>query len=356
MKLQPAKIVTQELDRSIELGINFLHEHQLPNGEFCCYYSPDLEMQEWCVPDSVVFPTALIAACLLPLKHVDNVKNIHRSAVSFLRYQMMRGGVWNYYTRWNPFFKYSPADIDDTIFACHVLRSLDLDVPHNEQILLANRNTKGLFFTWFILRPTTLKLDKKQLMVMARELKYPFNSLIFWTKHGGKRSDIDGVVNANVLFYLGLNAATQPVVSYLINIIKENKEETCDKWYHNRFIFYYFLSRNHKLKELDVVKDIVIERIYQEFNNYGRIGTSAFDTSLAVSSLLNFNADLNKVTAAVSYLLTAQTETGHWKRHQFFYSGTSKVVGWGSEEITTGFCLEALANYRTALETHKLTA
>lgn len=135
----------EELNRSIELGISYLYEHQYPNGEFCCYYAPDDKMKEWCVPDSTVFPAALIAACLLPMRATfPKADEILSSAAVFLSYQVMRGGVWNYFTKWNPLFKLSPADADDTVFVSYVLKSLGIDFPDNTDILLGNRSSKGV--------------------------------------------------------------------------------------------------------------------------------------------------------------------------------------------------------------------
>lgn len=35
-----------------------------------------------------------------------------------------------------------------------------------------------------------------------------------------------------------------------------------------------------------------------------------------------------------------------WPRASLYYSGPKKRYAWGSEELTTGFCLEALLRYR----------
>jgi len=33
-------------------------------------------------------------------------------------------------------------------------------------------------------------------------------------------------------------------------------------------------------------------------------------------------------------------------RRDLYYSGPKRLYGWGSEELVTGFCLEALLHYR----------
>ncbi|MBC6112104.1 hypothetical protein ACFOG5_07045 [Pedobacter fastidiosus] len=337
-----------KIDDAIEKGIDYLYEHQFPNGEFCCYYAPDDEMQEWCVPDSTVFPSALIACCLLKIKDLPKVKKILGLTTGFLQYQMMRGGVWSYYTKWNPLFKYSPADLDDTAIVSYALRDLGINFPDNSKIFSGSRNSKGLFYTWIVLRPS-LNKDLNYWKVTGRELKRPIDSLAFWSRHEVKRNDVDAIVNANILFYLGLNEITKPIINYLIEIINNNDEETTDKWYKNPFAFYYFVSRNYlTIKELEPVRDKIISKIYKLKNTDGGFGNNAFENALAISTLINLkHIDLH-LEKAVCTLLNMQSKSGYWKRHIFYYSGPSKVVGWGSEEIITAHCIEALVSYRNA--------
>jgi hypothetical protein len=305
-------------------------------------------MLEWCVPDSTTFPTALISGCLLPLRKHEKVSKLLTSAADFLHYQEMAAGVWNYFTKWNPLFKASPADADDTVFASYVLKALDYEIPCNKKYLLANRNSKGLFYTWFVLRPTKLKyLDSQYLKIMARELKRPLHTILFWWKHEACRSDVDAVVNANVLFYLGLDSETRPVVDFLIKVIDEKKEGNADSWYKNPFTLYYFISRNYKnIKELEPIKEHVVQRTLNSLNADGSFNSSALDTALAVSTLLNFNYT-HDLTSSIRFLLDKQQRSGCWDRQIFFYSGPSEVVGWGSEELCTGYCIEALEAYRS---------
>ncbi|QNK63160.1 hypothetical protein H7F33_01135 [Pedobacter sp. PAMC26386] len=333
----------------IDHGIDYLYEHQYPNGEFYCYYAPDDQMKEWCVPDSTVFPASLIAACLLQLRDSAKVKEILSLTAGFLSYQIMRGGVWNFFTKWNPLFKYSPADTDDTVFASYVLKALQVDFTDNSKLLISNRNQSGLFYTWFVLRPT-INCSSNYWKIMSRELKRPLKSLLFWFKHESNRNDIDSVVNANILFYFGLNDQTKAVVNYLLEIVEKNKESESDKWYKNPATFYYFLSRNYTtVKELEPAKEPIIKRIYQTARENGSFGNSAFETALAISTLANLNNRDEQMNKAVNFLLKAQCKYGCWERHLFFYSGHKKTVGWGSEEIVTGYCLEALASYRRLL-------
>lgn len=349
---QPVKEkLIEDLTISIELGISYLYDHQYPNGEFCCYYAPDDKMQEWCVPDSTVFPAALVASCLLPIRSSPKAEKMLSLTAGFLGYQIMRGGVWNYYTKWNELFRHCPPDTDDTVFASYILRSLGIDFPDNTAVLLGNRNSKGLFYTWFVLRPR-ISTNITYWEVASRELKRPLNSLMFWFKHQSGRNDIDAVVNANILFYLGLNEETRPVLNYLLDIVASDSAAENDKWYRNAFAFYYFLSRSYKsVKELEPAKNTTIEWIYARLNDDGSFGNSILDTALAVSTLINFQHKDKALDQAVTILMNSQTASGCWDRHILFYAGPAKLVGFGSEEITTGYCLEALNSYKSLLIT-----
>ncbi|PWS29205.1 hypothetical protein DHW03_05115 [Pedobacter yonginense] len=338
-----------KIDNAIDKGVDYLYEHQFPNGEFCCYYAPDDEMLEWCVPDSTVFPTSIIACCLLGIKELPKVSKMLSLTTGFLQYQMMGGGVWNYFTKWNPLFKYMPADLDDTAIASYFLRALEIDFPENSKIFYGSRNRKGLFYTWIVLRPTFNK-DLNFWKITGRELKRPIHSSAFWLKYEVGRNDIDAVVNANTLFYLGLNEKTKPIINYLIGILTENKEAHSDKWYKNPFSIYYFVSRNYpNVQQLEPVKEMIVDRIYKQIDANGMFGTCAFENALAILTLINLRHTDFQLEIAVNQLLNIQSETGCWKRHIFFYAGPSKTVGWGSEEIITAFCIEALVSYKKAL-------
>ena len=350
-KLPFNQINSETIQQAIDKGVRYLKNHQYPNGEFCCYYSPDDAMEEWCVPDSTVFPTAIIATCLLSIEDHFDAKDIFRKSIPFFQYQMMRGGVMNYFTKWHPLFPLSPPDIDDTVFVHQFLQSQNIDCPDPSALILENRASNGLFYTWFTLR-LNKSINRNYWLILLRELKNPIKGFLFWKHNDCRRNDIDAVVNANVLYYLGLNEITQPTLNYLLKIIENNQEADCDSWYRNTFTFYYFFSRT-LAKGISVTKAIyqaIITRIIAQSKSDGSIGNSPLNTAFAITCLVNLNYKGKLLQDAVSYLVKSQKETGEWPRQIFFYSGPKQAVGWGSEELTTGFCIEALANYQKFIQ------
>lgn len=344
----------QDIDQAIDKGIKFLAEHQFHHGEFCIYMGAGEDLKEWCIPDSSNFTTALICTCLLPLKDNILVESMMKKAAPFLKYQMMRGGVWNYFSKWHKLFPLCPADADDTAVISAFLKEMNYLIPNNIPLLLANRNKKGLFYTWFTLR-FNLNRNITYWKLLLRELKHPLKNFLVWKNFECSKNDIDGVVNANILFYLGLNKYTVPIVSFLIKIIEDHKEDDCDKWYRNPYMIYYFISRNYYkgIKELEPVVKPVIERILAATQANGKTGHSASDTALAINTLLNFDQNRYEIEKAVGYLCNTQAENGSWPRRALCWGGPSQKTGFGSEELTTGLCLEALARYRELITKQK---
>lgn len=330
------------VDQAILKGVDFLEDHQFPNGEFCCYIGDEDEMK-MCITQSNIFPSSLIAYSLLQLRHLPVVNRILDQTAAFLQYQTMRAGVWNNFTILNPLFPICPPDVDNTVCASYVLAALNKPYPANEQMILANRSKSGLLYTWYTFRPFYVPI-KDYWMLSLRALKHPISSFLFWKNTEASPYDIDGVVNANVLFHLGYKAETAIIVPYLLNIIQTKKEADCDLWYRNPFTIYYFFSRIYKagIKEMEPAKSSINERVLQSANADGSFGTGVLDTALGIITLLNGDQDHPKIKHAVEFLLIRQKKSGGWPRWALYYGGPKKRLCYGSEELTTGFCLEAL--------------
>jgi hypothetical protein len=348
--VSPSSNLEERINLSIDRGINYLHDHQLPNGEFLFYMSGDDDMlgHDICT-ESCVFPAALIGTCLLSLKeHNSMVSDILKKSAAFLFYQMDKGGTWNHYTNLHRFRHLCPQDLDDTACSSYFLNKMDYNIPTttNQKLMLDNRRKDGLFYTWITFRRI---LNKNRLYwhYALRELKHPIQSIIFWHKFECTRYDVDAVVNANVLFYLGKRRETKPIVDYLIKIIKENKEQDCDKWYLNPLTVFYFISRNlaSGIHELEEIRLILIDKIMSFYHNDTGFGRSHLENALAITSLINLNYKGDEIAKSVSQLIDGQSKNGNWKRWGFYYGGVKQFC-FGSEELSTAFSLEALALFK----------
>ncbi|MDO7852003.1 hypothetical protein [Hymenobacter convexus] len=340
--------------QALARGVTYLEQHQYPNGEFCSYFAPDDAIQGWCLPDSAVFPAALVAGCLLWLPLTPQVDGILTRATTFFEHQMNHGGLWNHFTTLHRWRHTCPLDVDDTACVSAILRARGVACPRpsNVPLLLANRNKQGLFYSWFLLR-LRWNRNRTYWRVTLPELLRPVQSLLFWFNVEASRNDVDGVVNANALYYLGPGPETQPIVDFLLRIIAEKREADCDLWYRDAHFVYYFFTRAYHsgVPALEPLRQPIIDRILARARPDGRLGDTLADTAWAACSLLNLGSYPPELTAAINYLLKKQEAAGNWPRWLLYYGGPKKRMGWGSEEMTTGFCLEALARYQASLLT-----
>lgn len=345
-----ASNIEEKINQSVDRGINYLHSHQLPNGEFLFYMSGDDDMlgHNICT-ESCVFPAALIGTCLLSLKKSNSMADeILKKSAEFLFYQMDKGGTWNHYTNLHRFRHLCPQDLDDTSCASYFLNEMAYNIPNHsiQKLMLDNRRKDGLFYTWITFR-WLWNRNRLYWHYVFKELKYPIQSLIFWYKFVCTRYDVDAVVNANVLHYMGKKEETKPITDYLIKILQENKESVSDKWYLNTLTVYYFISRNFASGNIEheETRLSLISKLMSYYNKESGFGRSSLENALAITSLINLNYKGNEITKAVTELVDWQSKNGNWERWGFYYGGIKQFC-FGSEELTTAFCLEALVLFK----------
>ena len=338
------------LEEAVARGLAFLRRSQLPSGEFRCLMSTDNALARDCVPDSSPFPTALVAYSL-GFAGREEAGDMIDKTLRFFIAEMEGPGLWRYWTKGHQYHSTIPPDLDDVACVSLVLRRHGVAFPPNEKIVLANRDARGLFYTWLTPR-LRMPADAAFWRVALRQLLSPVRFYYFWKLNESERNDVDCVVNANVLFYLGESARTRAVVEYLLDVFRRGEEECCDKWHLNRFTYYYVVARNFEagVASLGPVRDECVERIVKSARPDGSIGENVLETALAACALLSWGgAAPAELARAVEFLLGAQGEGGDWPRAALYYGGPKKFYGWGSEELTTGFCLEALLRYRARL-------
>jgi hypothetical protein len=320
--------IRTEAQHAVERAIGFLERSQLPSGELRVFASTDPRLIERRVADPSIFPTALIAHSLSFAPAADRVRDC---ALDFLLAEMDGRGLWKHWPREHPHHHQLPPDLDDTSCASSALTRGGRSFPDNRALLLGNRNRRGLFYTW--------KLTPAQ-------FRHPLVLYFFFRRTSAKPFDVDAVVNANVLHYLGALPETRPVVDHLLNVLRENREKTCDKWYDNPFVVWYFFSR--ALCGVAPEAGEIIGRKIAEAKP-----ANVLEHALGVCSLLDWNR-----TAAIEPLLRSQQESGAWPAAALYHGGRTRrrdgsfaephpdTPRWGSEELTAAFCIEALARWQ----------
>src|SRR5215210_6280733 len=298
---------SEQFAPSIRRGLRFLHDNQLPYGEFRTYASPSMNMKATFF-DSSIFATTYV---LYSIARIDSprVTIMTNQAISFLTEEMYGPGLFQYFTSNNT--RSIDFDLDDTACASVALqRSRPFLIGgHNIRYFIENRNEDGLFYTWV----------------------------------GGAASanDIDSVVNANVVLYLGDRDETKSVCRYLVDTIKSDHESNSYRHYVANMALYYAVSRAyaHGTPSLSGAQEAIIEKILQSSKADGSFGNE-LTTACAVCSLANFDYDGDiRLRDAALYLERQQRADGSWRRVAMF-RGSS--LYFGSEELTTALCLEAL--------------
>jgi hypothetical protein len=224
-------------DAALQRALTFLEQRQLPSGEFPVQISADRSMVTGCTPDPSVFPTALIAHCLC---FAAPAARLRERALRFLAGQVDQHGLWRHWTAQHPHYRGLPPDLDDTACASAVLSHAGCHID-NRELMLANRNQRGLFLTWVAPRPAFT--TAAHLKVTLAQLRHAPTLPLFFKHTSAALYDVDAVVNANCLFYLNDFSGRQLVIDHLLGILEAAAETVCDKWYENPFVIWYFFSR-----------------------------------------------------------------------------------------------------------------
>jgi hypothetical protein len=260
--------------------------------------------------DSSVFVTTFV---LYSIARIDcpRATTMANKAISFLTEEMRDPGLFQYYTSKNT--NSISFDLDDTACASVALqRSHPLVVDgRNVDYFIENRNEADLFYTW--------------------------------VGDPSPENDVDSVVNANVVLYLGDRDETGGACRYLIDTIESGRERDSYRYYLEDMTLYYAVSRAfaHGTSSLGGAREAVIEKVLQRSKDDGSFGDE-LATACAVCSLANFAYNgLTRLREAVRYLEAHQRANGSWRRVAMFCQPGRY---YGSEELTTALCLEALTH------------
>lgn len=265
--------------------------------------------------DSTPFATSVVLYSLGfsedPLAH-----KMRDRAVEFLKGLMEPGNVWSYWTRKSG--KRIVPDLDDTSCISKLLMEQwdDKRFPDaNRELFFARQNEQGWFYTWFEKKPES--------------------------------NDVDSVVNANVVWYLGETAETLRTIQNLQDVIKAGSECSSYWYYQDPLALYYAISRAGASSAIRLrsVFDVIHQRISDWCNRVDLVSDS-LSLGVALSTLGNLGVnDTALARKLVDKICSRQGANGAWETVAY-YGGPEppgpQRVWFGSEEVTTAFCLEGL--------------
>ncbi len=216
-------------------------------------------------------------------------------------------------------------------------------MPDNSrQVLLGNRTREGLFRTW-ILPHTGHLLRPRTWAAMAATLRHPLQLRAFFLQGLQTTGDLDAVVMANVVLFLGACQETEPTITWLHQVIAEGKESASDRYYQSPLPLYYAMVRCflYDGSTFSSLKTTIVDRLLQQLQNYSN-ALSSLDLALICIVLQAWQPQCSELRPALTRLLEAQLADGSWPAAGFFFGACNQEHAWGSEALTTGFCLEAL--------------
>ncbi len=325
------------LETAIAGASAFLKNAQLPHGEFRTYAASDKLLQKDRRFESSPFVTAWVVDSLGAWQG-SQIAAMTRQAMGFLLGEMEGPGVWRYWSSRNGAHEYLPPDVDDTCCISAVLRRHRKPIPRNRKYVLENRTREGLFFTWMLARK-----DSPEHLARAIDPLINPGARAVWSMRGIE-DNIDPGVNANAVRYLGARTETHSAIRYLVQTARSKRADESVGFYADPLVVDYLISRAYRtgVPALEEVRRAITSRVLSRLDRRGSSGNELL-TALGICTLLNFGECPPEIRRAIRSLLDAQQKDGAW-------CGTAAFLGpapyYGSEELTTACCIEALAKWK----------
>lgn len=328
------------LGEALLRAVAFLRERQLPHGEFATLLGTNRGL-DGSVFDSSPFVTTFV---LEGLAEIDRalVADVVGKAVAFLRSEMEFGGVWRYWSTRNHKHARLLPDLDDTACSSYALKKAAGFRPRNEWAFRSARDAEGRFKTWLLPRSlgsaTWAFWPARAVGIvqarLATKVRTPESEDPRFRVMRIDPEDVDPVVNANAVLYLGERPYTRPAIRFVIEAVLDERP-VWSAFYHDRLALYYSTARafRHAAPSLSVVREHVVARIEQRCGESEPL--SHLQTALAASALLTFAPASALAAELVDRIAEAQRPDGGWDAFLFYNA-------MGSEELTTGLCLEVL--------------
>lgn len=323
-------------------AVDWLMANQTDTGAFRCYASDLRTTPSW-EEDEVNFVTALASMALVDV-HDDLVVTMRSRAARLLRSERERAQLWRHWCSGSALHGYTPLDVDDT--ACCSL-ALGLDPRRsNGRLLLDNRDRRGRFFTWLLPRPEIRSARHRWRLREENRPVVRARRRALWADSEASPDDVDVVVNANVIRYLGPRLAPAGAVQWVIDVIRQGTEVQSDRWYRSRTSLYRSVAAacRRGVSAFSDVRGTIIRRLAEDPGPDALRGDLEFADALQV--LLDLDAPSAVVREFRGLLLDRQLDDGSWTRSLCYFGGPQESFGWASEALATAASVGALTRAR----------
>jgi hypothetical protein len=331
----------EETEDAVARALAFVADQQQPSGEFPSVAAfLDQGDPVW-EPDTLTFITALVLLALarLPAERTD--AGLTESAMRFLVAQREPGDRWRYWETAHERHAFTPPDADDTACASMAMNGGGVDTSANVRLLLANRDERGRFYTWLIPhRPW----PRHPLVWwhLRGELRARERRQELWESTEAEHGDVDGIVNANVVRYLGTKAP-EAAVEYVAQLIEDDREADCDSWHHSPYVLYASVADGHRrgVGRFAELAPLIEDKIARATRSDGTVGTP-FDAAHALAALVAYERR-DHLEALLDGLVTSQRADGSWERSVCYFGGPQEVFGWASDALTAAVAAAAMS-------------
>ena len=293
----------KDLTAALQRAVAYLNATQESDGAFHAYASKSIGMQN-AVKYASPFITPFVLQSVRDLQY-SGLAGLRSKGLQFLCREQEAGGIWRTHTLNNPFHDEEalPADLDDIAVISHCLSVHGACFDDNKSLIMENTDNQGLFLTW---------------------VDPPFSN------------EIDGVVQANVLAYLGSSYA--PACRFITDLVVYDRPFS--QWYPDPFAFYYAISRAicNGVEGLVGCRPHLLKRIYEQTKSDGSFGTP-LQTAFALNTLLDLHGEERRIAQGLAVLISQQRKDGAWPI-ETFYRGFANY--YGSPALTTAIAVEAI--------------
>jgi 1,4-dihydroxy-2-naphthoate octaprenyltransferase len=341
------------VDSCLRQAVSFLGSVQLPHGEFKTLIGTHDDLSDG-VFDSSPFTTTFVTYALQEVDQI-NVGGMLRKGLNFLEQQREIGGLWRFYSSKNYKHTRIPPDLDDTACASFVLQQAGRR-SHNEWAFRYLQDDDGRFLTWFLpmrdahssLRASLVRVvgefEARSCQRFTNRPPWAASDRLLATEFDPVPSnDLDPVVNANAVLYLGESKLTEAAIEYLIRSVPMAQDGQFSLYYRDKLTLLHAVARayRHSAPSLRALDGVLLAEVGARAAS-GNLFRSAQSAAMGASVLMNVGADGSILEEAIDAIMGFQLKDGSFKE-QAFYSGPAEY--WGSPELTTAFCIEALARY-----------
>jgi hypothetical protein len=336
---------TEDCERAIGHGLGFLRNAQLPTGEFRTLAARDENLTVEARIDPSCFATAHIVSSLTSLRR-DECQPLIAGAANFLMAERQAGALWRFWTSRHLGFANIPPDLDDTAVVSLALQDAGIPISRNRPILCANRNGSGLFYTWILRRPRHLCSLQCWWAILRGQIGVAQTA--FFSTGQARPDDVDAVVNANAIRLLWKDSSlVSPSVNWVRKVLETGEAGKADRYYQSSHALCYAIARGARagIPSFREMGDLVTRSVLSDVDDL-----TAQKSALSLLALSVWQPEHSLLAPMADFLVSRQQEDGSWSGEAYYYGGWKRVLQWGSPELTTAFCIEALARYA---ELHK---